>query len=150
MQWFKRCMVMAGRLARQGMAEVANVRVQLWLAEERHRESYFILWRQHATIWHRQANNDFPWERNQSEPRSLLTLKHFIQAKMSIVYLLLFAFALKSRNIPPFPDVPLCSSSSTFLRWTGDVGLGYWRKRSQRQLPLHFQPLSSLKNSRQE
>lgn len=30
------------------------------------------------------------------KPRSLLTLMHFILAKMSIVYLLLFAFSLKS------------------------------------------------------
>lgn len=55
-----------------------------------------------ATVWQRQANNEFSWEGNQSEPRSLLTLTHFIPAKMSIVYLLLFAFALKSRTIPPF------------------------------------------------
>lgn len=31
-----------------------------------------------------------------AKPRSLLTLMHFILAKMSIVYLLLFAFSLKS------------------------------------------------------
>lgn len=80
--------------------------------------------------------------------RSLQTMMHFILAKMSIVYLLLFSFTLKNWNIPLFPDVAL-RSCLTHLWWTGDVGLGHQRKRSQRQLPLHFQPMSLLKKKQQ-
>lgn len=149
MQWFKRCTVLVGRLAKHGQG-CKSSSPALTKRRKKQRVIVYPFEDNHATVWHRQANNEFSWETNQSEPRSLLTLTHFIPAKMSIVYLLLFAFTLKSWNIPLFPDVPLCSSSSTCLRWTGDVGLGYWRKRSQRQLPLHFQPLSLLKNSRQE
>lgn len=142
MQWFERCLVLAGLFAKawQRLQKLSPT-----LTNRRKKVIVYPFEDNRATVWHRRANNEFSWERNQSEPRSLLTLMHFILAKMSIVYLLLFAFTLKSWNIPLFPDVPLCSSSLTRLWWTGDAGLGYRRKRSQRQLPLHFQSLSLLK-----
>lgn len=110
-QPLKRCTVLAGRLAKYGQG------CKSWCPAStcRRRKQKVIVYPledDRATVWHGQANNEFSWERNQSRSGSLLTLTHFIPAKMSIVYLLLFAFALKSRNSFFFPDVPLCYSSS--------------------------------------
>lgn len=106
MQWFKRC---KGPCSWSWSEALTNRRKKQKVIVDPFEGN-------RATVWHGGANNEFSWEGNQSESRSLLTLTHFIPAKMSIVYLLLFAFALKSRNIPPFPDVALCSSCLIRLR----------------------------------
>lgn len=95
MQWFKTCMILAGPLTKLGQgfksssADVTNRR-------KKQKVIVYPFEETRASVWHRQANNEFSWERNQSEPRSLLTLTHFVPARVSIVYLLLFAFTRKS------------------------------------------------------
>ena len=49
-----------------------------------------------ATVWLRRANNEFSWERNQSETQKSANTDAFHTRQMSIVYLLLFAFTLKN------------------------------------------------------
>lgn len=64
------------------------------------------------------------------KPRSLQTLMHFILAKMSIVYLLLFAFTQKLKY-PPFSR---CSPVFLLL----DLSLMNWRRWTR--LPKEKKP----------
>lgn len=137
MKWVEMCMILADRLTKL-CQDCKSSSTDLTNRRKKQKVIVYPFEETRASVWHRQANNEFSWERNQSEPRTLLTLTHFIPAKMSIVYLLLFAFTLKSWNISLFPDVPLCSSSSTRLWWTGDVGPGYLKEEKGKAAATMF------------
>lgn len=106
MQWFQRCTVLLAKSPASTNREKQKV-IPLKTTVQ-------------LSGTHEQIMN-FLGREIKAKPRSLLTLMHFILAKMSIVYLLLFAFTLKYS--PFFPDVPpvfllLHSSLMNWRRWT--------------------------------
>lgn len=93
-----------------------------------------------ATVWHRQANNEFSWERNQSEAQKSANTDAFQTGQN--VHCVPAAFCICSQKLkyPPFsrcsPCVPPPRLVSDELETLDPATEG---KRSQRQLPLRFQ-----------
>ena len=141
MQRFQRCRVLAGLLAQSPALTNRQKQKAIVYPFEDNR----------ATVWHRQSNNEFSWERYQSEAQKSANTDAFHTGQN--VHCVPAAFCIYSEKLK-YPPFSRCSRVVPPARLVSDeletLDCDYWRKRSQRQLPLHFQPLPLLKNSRQE
>lgn len=131
MQWFERCLVFSIRLG----YKVAS----LTLTNRRENHPFEDSC---PTVWHRETNNEFSGETNWSETLKSANTDAFHIGQNAHCVPAAFCISSQKLKYPPFSR---CPPVLHLLVSSGDVGLGYQRRRSQRQLSLPFQ-----QNSRQD
>lgn len=112
-QCFERCTLFAALLAKHGQGCESPA-----LTNRRKKQKVIVypFEDDRATVWHRRANNEFSWERNQSETQKSANTDAFHSSQN--VHCVPAAFCIYSQKLkysPLFQMFLLCSSSLTRL-----------------------------------